>query len=147
MWVLALPRITTHVSHAWTSLALRGVGCVDSLGPSLALSRRIHARFAMSPLWVLALRCLETFMSQFALSRFFAFPSSLNAYSSLTFRTRVFSGFRVGKRRGCIFSRSPFVFVEAHPRALSVVTSSGFGTEVLRDVCEPICPVLVFGFL
>ena len=44
VWVFVFARMSTHVSHAWTSLALKSVEGVDSRGPSLALSRRIHAR-------------------------------------------------------------------------------------------------------
>ena len=43
-WVLVLPLIVTHVSHAFTSLALKSVGGLDSRGPLLGLSTRIHAR-------------------------------------------------------------------------------------------------------
>ena len=43
-WVLALPRMSRHVSHAWTSLALRSVVGVDSRGPPLLLSRLIDGR-------------------------------------------------------------------------------------------------------
>ena len=42
--VLVLTRMSTHVSHAWISLVFKSVEGVDSRGPSLALSRLIHAR-------------------------------------------------------------------------------------------------------
>ena len=43
VWVLALARMSTHVSHAWTSLAFESVGGLDSRGSPLAMSRRIYA--------------------------------------------------------------------------------------------------------
>ena len=43
VWILALLRVTTHVSHPWTSLELKSVEVVDSHGTLLALSSGIHA--------------------------------------------------------------------------------------------------------
>ena len=42
VWVLAPPRMATHVSHAWTSLAFKSVGGGDSRRPRPALRRLIH---------------------------------------------------------------------------------------------------------
>ena len=33
VWVLALPRMSTHLSHLWTSLVLKSVGDVDYARP------------------------------------------------------------------------------------------------------------------
>ena len=52
---------------------------------------------------------------------------------------------RVENRRGCIFSRTIFDFVETHPRLLSDVTHSAFCPRTLCDVYMLISLISFFG--